>query len=113
MSGGAPSLSVAPLPGGLFVADVFSGAHELTISTLARLDEDGAPLWASGFGGDAGEPGRLGLAADGAGSVVLTGVIHGLSDLGGDQLVDAQDQDLVFLAKHDAAVRTCGTAPSA
>jgi hypothetical protein len=38
------------------------------------------------------------------------------SDLGGDQLVDAQDQDLVFLAKSPSttpAVRSCGTAPSA
>ena len=65
---------------------------------VAKFDAGGIHLWSKQFGGDS-ELGGSG-AADGAGNVVLTGVLNGTADFGGGPLTSAGND--VFVAQLDA-----------
>jgi hypothetical protein len=65
---------------------------------LARLDLDGALLWAQGFGSYANDYGRS-VAVDGEGHALLTGAFRGEIDFGTTQLTSNGFEQDVFLAK--------------
>lgn len=64
---------------------------------VAKLDANGGHLWAKRFG-DAKGQNALGIATDGPGNVLLTGILSGSVDFGGGPLVSAGGTD-VFVAK--------------
>ncbi len=68
---------------------------------LAKLDTAGNHLWSKRFGDTSDQTGTS-VAADGAGSVFLTGYFAGSVDFGGGLLTSAGFND-IFLAKFDAA----------
>jgi hypothetical protein len=68
---------------------------------LAKLDPDGVHLWSRGFGGSAYEFAR-GVAAGGAGSIVVAGFFYGTVDFGGGPLTSGTsiwDNTDIFTAK--------------
>ncbi|MBI4704160.1 MAG: SUMF1/EgtB/PvdO family nonheme iron enzyme, partial [Deltaproteobacteria bacterium] len=66
---------------------------------VAKLDKDGKHLWSKRFGDGIDQEG-VGVAVDGAGSVVVTGYFAGAVDFGGGPLSSAGGWD-IFLAKYD------------
>lgn len=64
---------------------------------VAKLAGDGSHLWSKRFGDAMFQQGQ-GIAFDGAGNVIVTGVFAGAIDLGGGALQSAGGQD-IFLAK--------------
>lgn len=70
---------------------------------VVKLDKDGNLAWSKSFGGAAtSEQRAYGVAADGAGNVLLTGTFKGDVTFGGSTLTSAGEQDL-FVAKLDSA----------
>jgi hypothetical protein len=66
----------------------------------AKLDAAGKHLWSKRFGD--GDPQHgYSVATDGAGNVVLTGLLYGTVDFGGGPLTSAGGSD-IFVAKLDA-----------
>ena len=57
---------------------------------------DGAHLWSQRFGDTNYEIGN-GLAADGSGNVLVTGLFSGTVDFGGDALTSAGSEDIFVL----------------
>jgi hypothetical protein len=68
---------------------------------VAKLDAAGKALWSKRFGEASNQVG-FGIAADGAGNVLLSGYFQGSIDFGNGPLVTAGDYDM-FVAKFDAA----------
>jgi hypothetical protein len=66
---------------------------------VAKFDPSGNHIWSQGFG-DTGINWGTGVAADGAGNVLLTGRFEGVVDFGGGPLPSAGEGD-IFLAKFD------------
>jgi len=95
--------------GNLLVGGEFTGSLDLGGGPLAgagvgglfigKLDSKGQHLWSKGFPGSG--PSRVeGLAVSVQGDVVITGVLAGSLEVGGDVLV-SQGEDDVFVAKLD------------
>ncbi len=69
---------------------------------IAKYDVEGVPIWAKSYGG-AGDEEGLGIAADLAGNVVLTGYFESKQMIfGEDTLYNAGDRD-IFICKHDSS----------
>lgn len=91
---------------GSFSSSVNFGGAPLTSAGgsdvfVARFSEAGIHFWSKAFG-DAADQFARGVAADSAGSVVLTGSFFGTLDLGGPALTSAGGED-IFVAKLDAS----------
>ncbi|MBP6633763.1 MAG: hypothetical protein KBG28_09660 [Kofleriaceae bacterium] len=67
---------------------------------LVRLDPAGKLLWSRTFGSDRGDVG-MGVGADAAGNVVVTGWFQGAADFGGGALRNLNGNQDVFVAKYD------------
>ena len=65
---------------------------------LAKFTDDGAHRWSKGFGTSAGSTEGLGIATDGDGNVLVTGVATGTVNFGGGSL-DGSSQREIFVAK--------------
>jgi hypothetical protein len=72
-----------------------------TDAFVAKLDASGNHVWSKLFGDAADQHGQ-GIAADGAGNVLVTGAFSGSIDFGGGPLVSKGAQD-VFVAKLNAS----------
>ena len=77
---------------------VSAGSEDIFV---AKYDGGGAHQWSKRIGA-ASEDLGLGVAADGAGNVVVTGEFNGTVNFGGGNLVSAGYYD-IFLAKYDAS----------
>jgi hypothetical protein len=75
-----------------------AGNHDIYV---AKLDPGGNHLWSSSFG-DASPQSASGVAVDGAGNVIVTGIFKGTVDFGGGGFTSAGDFD-IYVAKFDAA----------
>ncbi len=65
---------------------------------VAKLDPDGNHLWSHSYGGPSVQSGR-GVAVDGKGNVLVTGLLTGTTDFGQGPLVSAGGTDMLVL-KH-------------
>jgi hypothetical protein len=88
---------------GSFAGTIDIGGDLLTSSGgkdafLAKLDTSGRRLWSKRFG-DASDQETTGIAVDGEGNLLLTGLFSGLLDFGGCPLPGAGRE--TFLAKFD------------
>lgn len=96
--------------GNVFVTGYFSGSIDLGGATLTsaggqdvfvvRFDPEGNHVWSKSFG-DGNDQRGTGLAVDGSGNLVTTGVLYGSINFGGGVLTSAGLGD-VTLAKLDA-----------
>ena len=75
-----------------FTSDIF----------VAKFSAAGTHLWSHGFG-DAGLDEGFGVAADGAGNVLVTGSFQGTVDFGGGALISTSGSSDIFVAKFSAA----------
>jgi hypothetical protein len=66
---------------------------------VAKYDPTGKHLWSKRLGGASGQSGN-GIATDGAGNVLVTGIFDGSVDFGGGALTGAGGAD-IFVAKYD------------
>lgn len=92
---------------GTFASTLTIGADVLTTAGgsdafVAKLDKDGAPVWARSFGGSLDDR-ALGLALTAAGEVVVTGGYNGAFNVGATSLPGSGAGENVLLIKLDGA----------
>jgi hypothetical protein len=106
---GASVTHAVDATGNIFLVGGFTGVLGLGTSTLtsqgeqdvlvAKLTSDGAPIWSKRFGDEKGQV-ALGVATDGSGNVIVTGIAQGTVDFGGGPRT-ATEAGQAFLVKLD------------
>lgn len=110
-SGEQRALAVAVAPSGnIVVAGRMTGTMKVGQTTLLsaggydafvlELTPDGAPIWGQRLG-DSADQEAWGVAVDGAGNVLVTGIFAGSIDLGGGPTVTSQGLTDAFVVKLD------------
>jgi hypothetical protein len=98
--------------GNVFVTGYFSGTVDFGGGGLvsaggfdifvAKYNSAGAHQWSKRFGSGGAADEGLGVAVDGSGNVLVTGLFSGTADFGGGGLVSVGGSDDIFVAKYNA-----------